>query len=176
MNNLEVFRTIKTFIFDVDGVLTNNEVIILENGRLIRRMNIRDSFAIKTALRKGYRVAIITGGKSSGVKENLKNLGITDLYTGVDSKVEAFEDLVMMHDLDPGTVLYMGDDIPDYEVMSLVGLACCPADAAIEIRSISTYASSLKGGEGCARDVIEKVLTLNGDWPYRETEGFEDVS
>ncbi|MEM7103796.1 MAG: 3-deoxy-D-manno-octulosonate 8-phosphate phosphatase [Bacteroidota bacterium] len=176
MNNLEVFRSIKTFIFDVDGVLTNNDVIILENGRLIRKMNIRDGFAIKTAIRKGYRVAIITGGKSSGVKENFKNLGIKDLYTGVESKVEAFEDLVLTYDLDPGSILYMGDDIPDYEVMSLAGLACCPADAAIEIRRIATYASNLKGGEGCARDVIEKVLTLNGDWPFRKIEGFEDVT
>jgi 3-deoxy-D-manno-octulosonate 8-phosphate phosphatase (KDO 8-P phosphatase) len=164
MNYLEKFRDIHTFIFDVDGVLTNSDLIILENGRLLRTMNTRDGFAIKTALKEGYRVCIITGGKSSGVVVRLQELGIKDIYTGVEDKLDAFEEYVEVYNLDPTGILYMGDDIPDSTPMRRVGLPACPADAAIEIINISQYMSPLNGGAGCVRDVIEKVLKLHGKW------------
>jgi len=171
MNYLEKFRNIHTFIFDVDGVLTNSELIVLENGRLLRKMSVRDGYAIKRAIQAGYRVCIITGGKSSGVVARLEALGVVDIYKGVDDKLEALDEYIDIYDIDLGGVLYMGDDIPDYEVMRRVGLPACPADAAIEIVQISQYQSPIKGGGGCARDVIEKVLKLQGKWSdHREIE------
>ncbi len=164
MNFLEQFRQVHTFIFDVDGVLTNSELLITEEGKLLRKMNTRDGFAMKLAIKAGYRVCIITGGSSAGVVERLKGLGITDIYKGVDDKLEAFEEYIHMYDLEPGGILYMGDDIPDYDPMRLVGLPCCPKDAAVEIARISQYHSPIEGGRGCVRDVIEKVLKLHGHW------------
>lgn len=164
MNELERFGEITTFIFDVDGVLTNSELIILENGQLLRKMNTRDGYAMKRAIQKGYYLCIITGGGSSGVTQRLKGLGITDIYSKIDNKMDAFDEYIHMHDLNPAHILYMGDDIPDYEVMRKVGLPCCPYDAASEIFGISQYVSPLKGGKGCVRDVIEKVLKIRGDW------------
>ncbi len=164
MNHLESFRTIKTFIFDVDGVLTNSDLIVLESGKLLRKMNTRDGYALKRAVQKGYTVCIITGGKSEGVTERLKGLGIKHIYAGISDKLEALDEFVYTYDIDLGTTLYMGDDLPDYEVMRRVGLPVCPSDAAHEIKAISNYISPIAGGGGCARDVIEKVLKLNGDW------------
>ncbi len=164
MNQLEKFKEIETFIFDVDGVLTNSEVLVMENGQLLRKMNIRDGYAIKKAIKEGYRVAIITGGKSEGVKQRLKDLGVTDIYSGVEDKLEAYEELVYTYDLDEGTILYMGDDLPDYGVLRRVGLACVPQDACPDLFSIAQYVSPKSGGNGCARDVIEKVLRLNEKW------------
>ncbi len=164
MNELERFKDIQTFIFDVDGVLTNSDLIVLENGHLLRKMNVRDGYAIKRAIEKGYRVCIITGGNSSGVVQRLKGLGVADIYTNVRDKLDKYEDYIYAYELDPAHILYMGDDIPDYEVMRKVALPCCPYDASREIMGISRYVSPIKGGSGCARDVIEKVLKLNGDW------------
>lgn len=164
MNQLEQFKEIETFIFDVDGVLTNSQVLVLEDGKLLRQMSIRDGYAIKLAVKAGYNVCVITGGKSEGVKTRLQNLGVRDIYTGVSDKIEAYEEYVYAYDLDEGKVLYMGDDLPDYAVMRRVGMATCPKDAAHELFDIATYVSPYLGGEGCARDVIEKVLRLNGEW------------
>jgi 3-deoxy-D-manno-octulosonate 8-phosphate phosphatase (KDO 8-P phosphatase) len=166
MNNLEAFRDITTFIFDVDGVLTNCDVLVLENGQLLRTMNVRDGFAIKTAIRQGYRVAIITAGNSAGVEIRLKALGIEDVYMGREDKAAAFSELKSKYELDPGKILYMGDDLPDYPVMRKVGFPVCPADAVWEIQGVARYVSPRKGGEGCVRDVIEKVLRLRGNWPH----------
>jgi 3-deoxy-D-manno-octulosonate 8-phosphate phosphatase (KDO 8-P phosphatase) len=164
MNNLELFSSINTFIFDVDGVLTNSELIITEKGELLRKMNTRDGYAIRHALNMGYKVAIITGGRSKGVIDRLKGLGISDVYAGIENKIEAFEDFLAIHQIEAETILYMGDDLPDYDVMKRVGMPTCPADAASEIIRISSYISDKKGGEGCARDVIERVLRLHGKW------------
>ena len=164
MNELERFRTIDTFIFDVDGVLTNSELIILENGQLLRKMNTRDGFAMKRAVEMGYHVCIITGGGSSGVVQRLKGLGITDIYSKVDNKMDAFEEYIHAYDIDPSTIIYMGDDVPDYDVMCRVELPCCPYDAASEILEISQYISPKNGGQGCVRDIIEKVLKIQGTW------------
>jgi len=164
MNHLDAFRNVHTFLFDIDGVLTNSQVLVLEDGKLLRSMSIRDGYAIKRAVREGYRVAIITGGKSQGVKDRLKNLGVTDIYLDQSRKKEALDELIDLYDLETQGILYMGDDLPDLEVMRMVGLPACPKDAAPEILEISQYVSPYGGGEGCARDVIEKVLRLRGHW------------
>ncbi len=172
MNQLETFRDIKTFIFDVDGVITNSELIVFEDGKLLRKMSIRDGFALKMAINAGYRVAVITGGKSEGVKNRLAALGIQDIYTNAQDKLEAYEDYIYTFELDENKILYMGDDVPDYPVMRRVGFPTCPKDAAVEIIQLSQYISPYEGGAGCVRDVIEKVLKLNGEWPIKS--GYED--
>ena len=164
MNQLEQFREIDTFIFDVDGVLTNSQVLVMEDGKLLRQMSIRDGYALKRAVEAGYNVCIITGGKSEGVKIRLQNLGISDIYTGISDKLEVYESYVRENELSEGSILYMGDDLPDYPVMRRVGLPACPQDAAPELFELAAYVSHQNGGEGCARDVIEKVLRLNDDW------------
>jgi 3-deoxy-D-manno-octulosonate 8-phosphate phosphatase (KDO 8-P phosphatase) len=164
MNVLEKFKDITTFIFDVDGVLTNNTLHITESGELLRTMNARDGFAMQMAIESDYNIAIITGGKSQGVISRLNGLGVTDIYKGVRDKVEAFEDYINTHHIDPNHILYMGDDLPDYDVMRRVALPTCPADAAHEIVRIAQYVSPFKGGEGAVRDVIEKVLRLHNKW------------
>ena len=165
MNNLELFGEIDTLIFDVDGVLTDSFVHVQEDGKLLRRMNIRDGYALKrAAASEDLRVIIITGGKSEGVRIRLQNLGIEEVHIGVGDKMEVYTTLVDRFELDEGRILYMGDDLPDYDVMRRVGLPCCPADAVPEVKSVAMYVSPQVGGHGCARDVIEKVLKLRGDW------------
>lgn len=160
----EYLPQIDTFIFDVDGVLTNGVVTVMPDGELVRQMNIKDGYALKTAVDKGYRVCIISGGTNEGVRTRLKNLGITDIYLGAHDKVEQYNELLDMYTILPENVLYMGDDIPDYPVMKLVGLPACPNDAAPEIQGIASYISYKKGGEGCVRDIIEQVMRVQGKW------------
>jgi 3-deoxy-D-manno-octulosonate 8-phosphate phosphatase (KDO 8-P phosphatase) len=160
----QLLPNINTLIFDVDGVLTNGIVTIMPDGELIRHMNIKDGYALKTAVDKGYNVCIISGGTNEGVKTRLANLGIKDIYLGAHNKIEQYNELVKKYNLKTENVLYMGDDIPDYPVMKLVGLSCCPNDAAPEIQKISRYISYKKGGEGCVRDIIEQVLKVQGKW------------
>jgi 3-deoxy-D-manno-octulosonate 8-phosphate phosphatase (KDO 8-P phosphatase) len=169
LNILEKFKPITTFIFDVDGVLTNGSLLILNDGQMARQMNIRDGYALQLAIKKGYRVAIISGGTSTPVKERLEKLGVTDVFMAVENKKEKLTEYVTINNLRWDELIFMGDDIPDYVPMQLVGLACCPADAATEIKQISKYISPINGGQGCARDVIEKVLKLNGDWELDTT-------
>jgi 3-deoxy-D-manno-octulosonate 8-phosphate phosphatase (KDO 8-P phosphatase) len=168
MNVLEKFKSVKTFVFDVDGVLTDGSVLVL-NGELARTMNIKDGYALQLAVKKGYHVVIISGGTSDAVKERLDKLGIKDCYLKVENKKEKLEQYIANRKLNFDEVLFMGDDIPDYVSMQLAGLPCCPADAAPEIKQISLYISPLEGGKGCARDVIEKVLKLNGHWDLDTT-------
>lgn len=164
MNLLASFKDIKTIILDVDGVLTNNQLLITEQGHLLRSMNVKDGYAMRIAMEVGLKIAIITGGKSEGVVGRLKGLGIVDIYTNCHIKTDAFEELLLTYQLDKSQILYMGDDVPDLEVMQQVALPACPADACPEIKSICKYISPYKGGEGCVRDVIEKILKLNGRW------------
>ncbi len=164
MNYLEKFRDISTLIFDVDGVLTNSNLLVLENGSLLRTMHTRDGFALKRAVQKGYRVCIITGGKSQGVIKRLNGLGITDVFAGVSDKISVFNTYLKDQGISAKEVLYMGDDLPDWEVMQHVALPCCPQDAAHEILEIASYVSPKDGGTGCVRDVVEKVLRLHGNW------------
>lgn len=160
----EIMNDITTFIFDVDGVLTDSSVHITPTGEMLRIMNIRDGFAMKAAIESGYHVCIISGGSNEGVRIRLKNLGITDIYLGTPNKVETFKEYCGIYQINPEQVLYMGDDIPDYHVMQLVGLPTCPQDASPEIKAISNYISHKNGGKGAVRDVIEQVMKVQGKW------------
>jgi 3-deoxy-D-manno-octulosonate 8-phosphate phosphatase (KDO 8-P phosphatase) len=160
----EIMNQITTFIFDVDGVLTDSSVHVTENGEMLRIMNIRDGFAMKAALECGYNVCIISGGKNEGVRIRLRNLGIYDIHLGSPDKVETFKEYIELYQIKPENVLYMGDDIPDYHVMQLVGLPTCPQDSSPEIKAISTYISHKNGGKGAVRDVIEQVMKVQGKW------------
>lgn len=164
MNVLEKFKSIKTFVFDVDGVLTDGTVLVLNDGQMARTMNIKDGYALQLAVKKGYRVVIISGGTSDAVQERLEKLGVKDCFLKINNKKEKLLEYVTQHQLSWDEILFMGDDIPDYAPMQLTGLPCCPADAASEIKHISLYISPIEGGKGCARDVIEKVLKLNDHW------------
>ncbi len=155
---------INTFIFDVDGVLTDGIVNITTSGELIRNMHTKDGYALKTAINAGYNVCIISGGNNEGVRKRLQGLGITDIYLGAHHKIDVFEEYIDIYNIKPENILYMGDDIPDYPVMKIVGLPCCPKDAVPEIQDISKYISQKKGGKGCVRDVIEQVLKVQGKW------------
>jgi 3-deoxy-D-manno-octulosonate 8-phosphate phosphatase (KDO 8-P phosphatase) len=164
MNILAEFKLIKTFVFDIDGVLASDTLLVQEGGQLTRNMNSKDGYALQLAIKKGYKVAIVSGGDSDAVKIRLERLGIKDIFLKVPGKKEKLAEYVAQHNLKWDEVLYMGDDIPDYHCLQMVGLPCCPANAAVEIKQISIYISPLDGGSGCARDVIEKVLKLNGHW------------
>ena len=160
----EYFSEITTFIFDVDGVLTNGIVTVFPDGQLLRQMNIKDGYALKSAVKAGFNVCIISGGKNEGVRKRLANLGIKDIYLGAHDKIKQYNELVEKYNLKPENVLYMGDDVPDLPVMQLVGMPCCPNDAVREIKEVSKYISDKTGGNGCARDVLEQVLRVQGKW------------
>jgi 3-deoxy-D-manno-octulosonate 8-phosphate phosphatase (KDO 8-P phosphatase) len=164
MNLLDSFKKISCFAFDVDGVLTDGSLLVLDDGQMVRRMNIKDGYALQLAVKKGYKLLIISGGMSEAVRSRLNKLGIEDVFLKVENKSATLEQYRIQNKLELHEILFMGDDIPDYDVMKRVGIACCPADAAAEIKSISQYISIYKGGEGCARDVIEKVMKVRGDW------------
>ena len=155
---------IKTLLFDVDGVLTNGQVFLMENGEFVRNMNSKDGFALQLAVKKGYRIAIITGGNSQVVKKALHALGIADVFLSQHDKLQCYKDYINEHSLNEEEILYMGDDLPDYEVMQRVGIASCPNNSAHEIKEISIYISNRNGGEGCARDIIEQVMRSQGNW------------
>lgn len=166
MNVLELFKDISTFVFDVDGVLTDGTVLLLENGLQARQMHVKDGLALQMALKNGYRVFIISGGSSEPVIRRLQYLGVEEIHLGLKDKRKFFEGLREQFNLQWGEILYMGDDLPDIPVLEMVGLPTCPADAVAEVKIISKYISSVEGGRGCVRDVIEKVLKLNGHWQY----------
>jgi 3-deoxy-D-manno-octulosonate 8-phosphate phosphatase (KDO 8-P phosphatase) len=155
---------ITTFVFDVDGVMTNGQLLILPDGQFVRSMNIKDGYALQLAVKKGYRVWVITGSHSEPVAHRLGYLGITHLYQREADKKSRLLSLMDAEAVHPAEVLFMGDDLPDLEAMLTAGVAACPADAAAEIRQAAAYISPARGGEGCVRDVIEKVLKLRGHW------------
>jgi len=165
MNNFkEGLKEVKAFAFDVDGVLSKPEVYLHPSGELMRSMNTKDGYALQYAVKRGYPIAIITGGTSENVGKRFRGLGITDIYLGSYYKPDDFEDFLFKYDLKAQELLYMGDDLPDMKVMQLAGVPCCPADAVEEIKAVAHYISPIKGGEGCARDVVEQVLRLHGRW------------
>lgn len=155
---------INTFIFDVDGVLTDGLLYCFADGEQVRAFNIKDGFAIKHAILQGYRVAVISGKDEPGVRKRLKQLGIEDIYLGAEDKVETFEDYIYMQGIHPATIAYMGDDMPDFEVMQRCGLRACPADAADDIKEISTFTATKKGGRGAVRELIEKIMKAQDTW------------
>jgi len=158
------FKQVKAFVFDVDGVLTNGVVLVTEEGEHLRSFNMKDGYAMQLAVKRGYSIAIITGGKSLGVKKRMERLGIDDAFIGVDDKRSVLNDWLAHKGLKPSDVLYMGDDIPDLENMLVAGMPTCPADAVEEIKTAAAYISPFVGGAGAVRDVIEKVLKLQGRW------------
>ena len=164
MNLIDKFKLVTTFVLDVDGVLTDGTVYIFDNGEQVRRMNIKDGFALQLAVKKGYRLLVISGGNSPAVVTRLTKLGITDIFMNVLDKRQMILQYMQDHGLNKEQVLYMGDDIPDYAAMKVVGMPVAPADAAHEIRKAAVYIASARGGKGCVREVIEKVLKLNGHW------------
>ena len=163
-NYKELLKNITTFIFDYDGVLTEGIITLTESGEPLRTANVRDGYALQLAVKKGYRIAIISGGKSKSMSNRLSSLGIKDVYLGVEHKVDVFNKYLQENGISKEEVIYMGDDIPDYHVMKLAAVAACPADAAEEIRTISNYISHYNGGKGCVRDIIEQVLKLQKNW------------
>jgi 3-deoxy-D-manno-octulosonate 8-phosphate phosphatase (KDO 8-P phosphatase) len=165
---LATLKKITCFVFDVDGVLTNGEVIVMPNGVLVRKMNIKDGYALQLAIKKGYQVWVISGGNSSEVEERLHNLGVKEVHMRVKDKRALLQELSILHSIPLDHMLFMGDDMPDYEAMSIVGLAACPKDAAVDIKSIASYIALAEGGAGCAREVIEKVLKLNDHWDLED--------
>jgi len=166
----EYLQHITTFVFDIDGVLTDGNVMITTSGELFRSMNTKDGFALKTAVEKGYNICMISGGTNEGVRLRLNSLGITDVFLGAENKLEILNKYLNTRALNRENVLFMGDDIPDLEVMQEVGLPCCPQDAVPEIKYICKYISHKKGGKGCVRDVIEQVMKVQGKWmPVKNT-------
>ena len=161
---LSRFKLIKTFAFDMDGVLTDGSVIVDSDNNWLRRMNIRDGYALQLAVRSGFGVIIISGSNSTYVQARLHKLGVTDVYRDAQNKEEFLKNFAAERKIDLNELLFMGDDIPDYQCMKMAGIAACPSDAAFEIKGIASYISPLAGGNGCVRDVIEKVLKLNNKW------------
>jgi 3-deoxy-D-manno-octulosonate 8-phosphate phosphatase (KDO 8-P phosphatase) len=157
-------KTITTFVFDVDGVLTDGGVFVTDTGERFRQFNIKDGYALQLAVKCGYNVCAISGASAEASRIRLNDLGIKNVYLGCKDKVTTFNQYLVDNSIDTQTVVYMGDDIPDLKVMQLAGVPVCPADAVEEIKAISTYISPVAGGKGCARDVIEKVLKIQGKW------------
>lgn len=156
---------IRALIFDVDGVLSESNVLLL-GGQPVRTANTKDGYALQHAVKMGLDVAIITGGKNETIKERYMGLGITDIFMGVSVKIDVFEEYITANGLKADEVLYMGDDIPDFEVMRCCGCPCCPRDAVPEIKAISIYVSESSGGKGCVRDVVEQVLRAKNLWMH----------
>ncbi|MFD0792220.1 KdsC family phosphatase [Mucilaginibacter litoreus] len=161
---LTKLKDITTFIFDVDGVLTDGTVFVTETGVQSRAFNIKDGYALQLAVKSGYNVAAISGSRSKSALFRLNSLGITDVYLGAHTKSERFKLYIEEKNIHPSTILYMADDIPDLAAMKLVGMPVCPADAAEEIKAICSYISPIPGGRGCVREVIEKVMKVQGTW------------
>ena len=164
MNVLALFKPITTLVFDVDGVLTDGTLLVLPGGVMARKMNIKDGYALQLAVKKGYHVVIISGGNSAEVQDRLNKLGVQDVFMQVTDKVAVLQNYLATHNINWKEVLYTGDDIPDVKVMNLAGVACCPVDAVQEIKNICHYISPVAGGFGCGRDIIEKVMKVQGNW------------
>ena len=170
-NYKEDLVNIKAFIFDLDGVLSLQTITLNSFGVPNRTVNLRDGYALQLAVKKGYKVAVITGSNCKEYSKRLKLLGVTDIYLNSRSKIDHFNSFLKKYKLINSEVLYMGDDIPDFEVMKMAGVPVCPADADSEIKQISLFISDKKGGEGCVRDIIEQTLKVQGKW-FDQKEAF----
>ena len=157
-------KKIKAIIFDIDGVLSAETITLSSEGVPLRTVNIKDGYAIQLALKLGLHLAIITGGTTQSVRLRYERLGMKDIYMGAAVKIKTYEDFKEKYNLKDGEVIYMGDDIPDLQIMQIVGCPCCPADACQEVKDMSVYISQKNGGYGCVRDVIEQVLKAQGLW------------
>ncbi len=157
-------KKIRAIIFDVDGVLSAETITLHPDGEPMRTVNIKDGYAIQLAMKLGLRIVILTGGKTESVRQRYRGLGVEDVYMGCSVKLKTYDEFLAKYNLTDDEVMYMGDDVPDYEIMQRVGCAVCPADACPDIKAISCYVSHLRGGYGCGRDVIEQVLRAQGKW------------
>ncbi len=164
LNFKQKLNKITTFIFDVDGVMTDGKVLVMESGEVVRNMNSKDGYAIHLAVSKKYRIAIISGGNNVAVKNMLLKTGVTDVFINQHDKLTCYLEYLKLNNLTDEEVLFMGDDLPDHEIMSRVGVAVCPKDAVQDIKAICQYVSDKNGGEGCVRDVIEQVLRVQSKW------------
>ncbi len=160
----DLFKPVNTFVLDVDGVLTDGGLFVMAQGLMARRMNVKDGYAMQLAIKRGYQIVIISGGNSPESEDRLRRLGIQDVYFKVLDKVALLKEWMLKNNKVPENILYMGDDMPDFEVMQIVGLPCCPADGVEDIKEISKFISSKNGGYGCVRDVIERTMKARNDW------------
>lgn len=172
MNYKAKLHEIKAFVFDYDGVISDGNIWSANDTIIVRSGNVKDGYAMQYALRKGYLIAILSGGSGDSIRSRMKMLGVEDVYLGSHRKKEIFEDFLKDKQLLPEQVLYVGDDIPDYDVMQLAGVSACPADAAEEIKAVADYISHKNGGCGCVRDVIEQVLRLQGQWFHEDAKAW----
>ncbi|MBQ7280392.1 MAG: HAD-IIIA family hydrolase [Bacteroidales bacterium] len=164
MLSQDSLKKIRAILFDCDGVMTDGSAWILYNGDAIRSFNVKDGYAIQYAVKKGYILALITGANSQSTVNRMQYLGVKHIFSGCANKMQTYRQFLDEQQLTSEQVLYMGDDIPDYEIMRQVGIAACPADAVPEILEVAHYISPIKGGHGCLRDVIEQVLRAQGQW------------
>jgi 3-deoxy-D-manno-octulosonate 8-phosphate phosphatase (KDO 8-P phosphatase) len=164
MNLLNSFKPITTLVFDIDGVLTDGGILVFDTGEQVRKMSVKDGYALQLAVKKKYNVAVVSGGNGVGASIRLQKLGIADVFINVKDKIRTVEEYLKKNQLSWSEILYMGDDIPDCQPMQKAGMPCAPADAAPEILQIARYISPYNGGKGCVRDVIEKLLRLHGNW------------
>ena len=160
----KLLKNISTFIFDYDGVLTDGTIILMSEGEPLRTAHVKDGYAIQLAIKNGYKIAIISGGKSKSMYHRFSALNITDVFLGVTNKIEVLDKYLNNNDLKTENVLYMGDDLPDIPAMKLAAIASCPQDAVQEVKEVSDYISHRYSGDECVRDVIEQVLKVRGDW------------
>lgn len=163
----EDLHKIRAFVFDVDGVISTNLVTLHSSGDMMRTVNTRDGFAIKSAIEAGFKVGVITGARSESLRARFRGLGTDDVYLDSVDKESDLHSFISKYQLDLSQILYMGDDIPDLECMKMVGMPTCPNDATTEVLAVSRYISNFPGGHGCVRDVIEQVMRTQGCWNYQ---------
>ncbi len=164
MNVFDKLAKIKGIVLDVDGVFTDNSILITDQGEFLRIMNVRDGYAIKRALAVDIKIGVISGGKSMGVVQRMKILGIQDIFVGVDNKLPVFQKIIESWGLDKSEVAYMGDDILDIECLKFAGLSACPQDSVPEVLEVAEYITEQKGGQACIRQIIEHVLQSQNKW------------
>ena len=157
-------KEIKAIIFDIDGVLSSETITLSSEGEPLRTVNIKDGYAMQLAMKLGLRIAIMTGAKVTSIRKRYEGLGVEDIYIGCSVKIETYETFLHKYGLTDKEIMYMGDDIPDLEIMRRVGCPVCPKDACPEIKEVSIYVSDRIGGHGCGRDIIEQVLRAQGKW------------
>ncbi|MBK7682679.1 MAG: 3-deoxy-D-manno-octulosonate 8-phosphate phosphatase [Bacteroidia bacterium] len=164
INYKNLLDKIRCFVFDVDGVMTDGSLLIQPDGTMYRTMNIKDGYAMQLAIKKGYQIFVISGSTPEGVKKRLERLGLTEIHIGIENKLDKLNELLAKHKFQFSDLLYMGDDMPDLEVLKKCALRTCPSDAVYQIKNECQFVSTFPGGKGCVRDIIEQVLQLNGDW------------
>lgn len=157
-------QKIKVVVFDIDGVLSAETITLSAEGEPLRTVNIKDGYAIQLAVKMGLRIVIITGGNTNAVRLRYERLGVEDIYMGSAVKVRTYDQMLEKYGLTDDEVMYMGDDVPDLEILRRVGCPVCPQDASPDVKEACLYVSPYKGGYGCGRDVIEQILRAQGKW------------